>query len=78
MKNTRLSKHFTLAEFLNQGKYPDNVPTMQAPSPPAASSASGTTSNSNPRDSPRIPGIVFTEKRSARRDASLAKKSLLC
>ena len=22
MKNTRLSKHFMLAEFLNQGKYP--------------------------------------------------------
>ena len=30
MKNTRLSKHFMLAEFLNQGKYTDNVPTMQA------------------------------------------------
>ena len=30
MKNTHLSKHFMLAEFLNQGKYPDNVPTMQA------------------------------------------------
>ena len=29
MKKTRLSKHFTLAEFFNLGKYPDNVPTMQ-------------------------------------------------
>ena len=29
MENTRLSKHFTLEEFLNVGKYPDNKPTMQ-------------------------------------------------
>ena len=30
MKNTMLSNHFSLAEFLNLGKYPENVPTMQA------------------------------------------------
>ena len=29
MENTRLSNHFTLAEFLNVGKYPDNKPTLQ-------------------------------------------------
>ena len=29
MENTRLSNHFTLAEFINLGKYPDNKPTMQ-------------------------------------------------
>ena len=29
MENTRLSKHFTLEEFINVGKYPDNKPTMQ-------------------------------------------------
>jgi hypothetical protein len=29
MENTRLSNHFTLGEFLNVGKYPDNKPTMQ-------------------------------------------------
>ena len=29
MENTRLSNHFTLAEFLNVGKYPDNIPSMQ-------------------------------------------------
>ena len=30
MKNTHLSKHFSLGEFCNPNKYPDNVPTMQA------------------------------------------------
>ena len=30
MKNTHLSKHFSLAEFLNLGKYPENIPPMQA------------------------------------------------
>ena len=30
MENTRLSNHFTLAEFCQLGKYPDNIPTMQA------------------------------------------------
>ncbi|MCR4603564.1 MAG: peptidase M15 [Prevotella sp.] len=25
----RLSTHFTLGEFLNLGKYPDNIPTME-------------------------------------------------
>jgi hypothetical protein len=29
MENTRLSNHFTLAEFINADKYPDNKPTMQ-------------------------------------------------
>ena len=29
MENTKLSNHFTLAEFLNVGKYPDNKPTLQ-------------------------------------------------
>ena len=29
MENTQLSKHFTLAEFVNADKYPDNKPTMQ-------------------------------------------------
>ena len=29
MENTKLSKHFTLAEFVNANKYPDNKPTMQ-------------------------------------------------
>lgn len=34
MENTvindiRLSQHFQLTEFLNQGKYPDNLPTVQ-------------------------------------------------
>ena len=29
MENTRLSNHFTLAEFLNVEKYPDNKPTLQ-------------------------------------------------
>ena len=28
-KSIRLSPHFTLSEFLNLGKYPDNFPTMQ-------------------------------------------------
>ena len=28
--DTRLSAHFLLREFLNLGKYPDNIPTMQA------------------------------------------------
>ena len=27
--DTRLSAHFLLREFLNLGKYPDNIPTMQ-------------------------------------------------
>ena len=26
--DTRLSAHFLLREFLNLGKYPDNIPTM--------------------------------------------------
>ena len=30
MKNTHLSKHFSLGEFCNPNKYPDNIPTMQA------------------------------------------------
>ena len=30
MKNTHLSKHFSLGEFCNPNKYPDNVPAMQA------------------------------------------------
>ena len=29
INDTRLSAHFRLAEFLNLGKYPDNIPTMQ-------------------------------------------------
>jgi len=29
MENTLLSNHFKLGEFLNLGKYPDNIPTMQ-------------------------------------------------
>ena len=29
MKNTKLSNHFTLAEFINADKYPGNKPTMQ-------------------------------------------------
>ncbi|MBO4718723.1 MAG: peptidase M15 [Prevotella sp.] len=29
MEKTRLSDHFTLSEFLNVDKYPDNKPTMQ-------------------------------------------------
>ena len=29
MENTRLSEHFTLAEFCNWRKYPANQPTMQ-------------------------------------------------
>ena len=29
MENTKLSNHFTLAEFLNVEKYPDNKPTLQ-------------------------------------------------
>jgi hypothetical protein len=29
MENTKLSNHFTLAEFINANKYPDNNPTMQ-------------------------------------------------
>ena len=29
MENTKLSNHFTLDEFLNVRKYPDNKPTMQ-------------------------------------------------
>ena len=29
MKNTKLSNHFTLAEFCKPGKYPDNIPTSQ-------------------------------------------------
>ena len=27
--DTMLSKHFKLSEFLNLGKYPENIPTMQ-------------------------------------------------
>ena len=30
MDPTRLSNHFSLAEFCQLGKYPDNIPTMQA------------------------------------------------
>ena len=29
MNSTHLSPHFTLEEFINAGKYPDNKPTMQ-------------------------------------------------
>ena len=29
VSNTRLSAHFMLSEFLNLGKHPDNIPTMQ-------------------------------------------------
>lgn len=29
MRGVRLSPHFTLGEFLNLGKYPDNIPSMQ-------------------------------------------------
>ena len=29
-KDIQLSPHFRLSEFLNLGKYPDNIPTMQA------------------------------------------------
>ena len=29
LNDTRLSSHFKLGEFLNLGKYPDNIPTMQ-------------------------------------------------
>lgn len=29
MENIKLSNHFTLAEFINANKYPDNKPTMQ-------------------------------------------------
>ena len=29
MENTRLSKHFTLEEFINTQKYPCNKPTLQ-------------------------------------------------
>ena len=29
MENTRLSNHFTLEEFINSKKYPDNKPTLQ-------------------------------------------------
>ena len=29
MENTKLSNHFSLGEFLNVGKYPDNKPTLQ-------------------------------------------------
>ena len=29
MENTKLSEHFTLAEFCNPGKYPANVPSTQ-------------------------------------------------
>ena len=29
MENTKLSNHFTLEEFINSKKYPDNKPTMQ-------------------------------------------------
>ena len=29
MEHTKLSKHFTLEEFINVDKYPDNKPTMQ-------------------------------------------------
>ena len=30
MENTKLSNHFSLAEFCQLSKYPDNIPTMQA------------------------------------------------
>ena len=30
LNDTRLSPHFRLGEFLNLGKYSDNIPTMQA------------------------------------------------
>ena len=29
MENTKLSNHFTLEEFINSKKYPDNKPTLQ-------------------------------------------------
>ena len=29
LNDTRLSPHFRLGEFLNLGKYSDNIPTMQ-------------------------------------------------
>ena len=29
MENTRLCNHFSLSEFLNLKKYPDNIPSMQ-------------------------------------------------
>ena len=29
INDTRLSPHFCLSEFLNLGKYPENIPTMQ-------------------------------------------------
>ena len=29
LNDTRLSSHFRLGEFLNLGKYPDNIPTIQ-------------------------------------------------
>ena len=29
LNNVRLSPHFKLSEFLNLGKYPENIPTMQ-------------------------------------------------
>ena len=29
LNNVKLSQHFSLAEFLNLGKYPENIPTMQ-------------------------------------------------
>ena len=29
MENIKLSEHFLLSEFLNLGKYPDNIPTPQ-------------------------------------------------
>ncbi len=29
LNDTRLSSHFKLGEFLNLGKYSDNIPTMQ-------------------------------------------------
>ena len=29
MENTKLSNHFSLSEFLNLKKYPDNIPSMQ-------------------------------------------------
>ena len=30
IKDIQLSAHFRLSEFLNLGKYPDNIPTVQA------------------------------------------------
>ena len=30
IKDIQLSPHFRLSEFLNLGKYPDNIPSMQA------------------------------------------------